>query len=191
MTMGASAGYLDTAAHAGVGLEWKGKPASQKSPVVFVRPKSAHVLLWANVPGEGSLSLLTSSRVGNGMAYFSTVTESAFSKAIEVLDYLWKEAIGEPVWRIDEDPGRYFVILRQQKGRTVAHIADDLTWHGGPMTRYRPQYAHLRLNSGLVPFQKATIVPENQSIQASTDGSWKVLELYPNVEIMVLLERSI
>jgi hypothetical protein len=59
------------------------------------------------------------------------------------------------------------------------------------MSRYRPQYVHLRLNLGVVPFQKATIVPENQSIQASTDGSWKVFELYPNVEIMVLLERSI
>ena len=187
----ASAGYLDTAAFAGVGLEWKGKPASLKPPVVFVRPKSANVLLWGNVPGEGSLPLLTSNRVGNGTAYFSTLTESAYSEVPEVLDYLWKEAIGEPVWRIDEDPGRYFVILRQQKGRTVAHIADDLFWHGGPMSRYRPQYVHLRLNLGVVPFQKATIVPENQSIQASTDGSWKVFELYPNVEIMVLLERSI
>ncbi len=181
-----SAGYLDTAAHAG--LEWKGKSASLEPRMVLACPKSANVLLWANVPGEGSLPLLTSNRVGNGKAYFSTVTESAFSEAIEVLDHLWKEAIGEPVWRIDEDPGRYFVILRQQKGRTLAHIADDLSWHGGPMTRYRPQYVHLRLNSGVVPFQKATLVPENQSIQTSKDGTWKVLELYPNVEITVLLD---
>lgn len=156
--------------------------------MVLACPKSADVLLWANVPVEGSLPLLTSNRVGIGKAYFSTVTESAFSEAIEVLDHLWKEAIGEPVWRIDEDPGRYSVILRQQKGRTLAHIADDLSWHGGPMTRYRPQYVHLRLNSGVVPFQKATLVPENQSIQTSKDGTWKVLELYPNVEITLLLD---
>ena len=181
-----SAGYLDTAAHAG--LEWKGKSASLEPRMVLACPKSADVLLWANVPVEGSLPLLTSNRVGIGKAYFSTVTESAFSEAIEVLDHLWKEAIGEPVWRIDEDPGRYFVILRQQKGRTLAHIADDLSWHGGPMTRYRPQYVHLRLNSGVVPFQKATLVPENQSIQTSKDGTWKVLELYPNVEITLLLD---
>jgi hypothetical protein len=185
----ASAGYLDTAAYAGVGLEWKGKPASLKPPVVLVRPKSATVLLWAKVQAEGALPVLASSRAGSGTAYFSTVTESAFFEVPEVLDYLWKEAIGEPVWKIDEDPDRYFVIFRQQKGRIVAHIVDDLSWHGGPMTRYRPQYVHLRLNSGVVPFQKATVVPDNRSIPAATEGSWKVLELYPNVEIMLLLER--
>jgi hypothetical protein len=77
------------------------------------------------------------------------------------------------------------------KGRLMAHIVDDLSWHGGVMARYRPQYVHLRLNEGLVPFQKATVVPENQSLPISTDGAWKVLELYPNVEIMVLLEGKI
>jgi hypothetical protein len=185
----ASAGYLDTAAYEGIGLEWNGKPASLKPPLVLVRPKSATVLLWAKVQSEGSLPVLASNRVGSGTAYFSTVTKSAFSEAPEVLAYIWKEAIGEPVWRIDEDPGRYFVILRQQKGRIVAHIVDDLSWYGGPMARYRPQYVQLRLNSGVVPFQKATVVPDNRSIPAATEGSWKVLELYPNVEIMLLLER--
>jgi hypothetical protein len=73
----------------------------------------------------------------------------------------------------------------------MAHIVDDLSWHGGVMARYCPQYIHLRLNSVIVPFQKATVVPENQPIPASTDGSWKVLELYPNVEIIVLLEGKL
>jgi hypothetical protein len=59
------------------------------------------------------------------------------------------------------------------------------------MARYRSQYVHLRLNAAVVPFQRATVVPENQSIPASTDGSWKVLELHPNVEIIVLLEGKI
>ena len=187
----ASAGYLDSAAYGGVGLEWKGKPASLKPPLILARPKSANVLLWGNVQAEGSLPVLASNRVGSGTAYFSTVTESAFSEAPEVLDYLWKEAIGEPVWRIAEDPGRYFLTFRQQKGRLVAHVVDDLAWHGGVMARYRPQYIHLSLNAGVVPFQKATVVPENQSIPAPTDGSWKVLELYPNVEIIVLLEGKL
>ena len=187
----AGAGYLDSAAYDGIELEWKGKPASLKPPLIVVRPESANVLLWGNVQAEGSLPVLASNRVGSGTAYFSTVTESAFCTAPEVLDYLWKEVIGEPVWTIAEDPDRYFVILRQQKGRIIAHIMDDLSWHGSVMGRYHPQYVHLRLNTGVVPFQKATVVPENRSIPASTDGSWKVLELYPNVEIMVLLEEKV
>jgi hypothetical protein len=182
------AGYLDSAAYDGIGLEWKGKPVSLKPPLILVRPKTANVLLWCNVQVEGSLPLLTSSPAGSGTAYFSTVTESAFSEAAEVLDYLWREAIGEPVWTIHEDAGRYLVTLRQQKGRLMVHIVDDLSWHGSLMGRYHPQYIHLRLNTGEVPFQKATVVPGNQTIPVLTDGSWKVLELYPNVEITVLLE---
>ena len=187
----ASAGYLDSAAYEGIGLEWKGKPVSLKHPLILVRPKSANVLLWGNVQVEGSLPVLTSNPVGSGTAYFSTVTESAFSEAPEVLDYLWREAIGEPAWMIVEDPSRYIVTLRQQKGRLMAHIVDDLSWHGSVMARYHPQYIHLRLNAGVVPFEKATVVPENQTIPVLTEGSWKVLELYPNVEIIVLLEGRI
>ena len=184
-----SAGYLDSAAYEGIRIEWKGKPVSLKPPLVLVRPKSADVLLWGHVQTEGSLPILASNRVGSGTAYFSTLTESAFSEGSDVLTYLWKEAIGEPVWRIDEDPGRYFVILRQQKARIVAHIIDDLTWNGGPMARYRPQYVHLHLNSGVVPFQNATILPDKQTIPVTTGGSWRVLELYPNVEITLVLEK--
>ena len=33
------------------------------------------------------------------------------------------------------------------------------------------------------------MVPENQGISVSADGAWKVLELYPNVEIMLLLDK--
>jgi hypothetical protein len=183
-----AAGYLDSAAYEGVRVEWKGKSTSLKAPLVLIRPKSAQVLLWGNVQSEGSLPVLASNRVGSGTAYFSTVTESAFPEASEVLAYLWKEVIGDPVWRIDEDAGRYFLMLRRQKGRILAHIVDDLAWEGGPMARYRPQYVHLRLNSGVVPFQKATVVPDNRTIAASAEGPWKVLELYPNVEITLLLE---
>jgi hypothetical protein len=108
----ASAGYLDSAGYDGIGLEWKEKPASLKPPLLLVRPKSANVLLWGNVQPEGSLPVLASNRVGRGTAHFSTVTESAFSEAPEVLDYFWEAAIGEPIWRVAEDPGRYFVTLR-------------------------------------------------------------------------------
>jgi len=183
-----SAGYLDSAAE-GIRIEWKGKSASLKPPLILVRPKSANVLLWGEVQTEGSLPVLVRNRVGSGTAYFSTLTESAFSECPDVLTYFWKEAIGEPVWRIDEDPGRYFVILRQQKARIVAHIIDDLSWYGGLMARYRPQYVHLRLNSEVIPFQNAIALPDNQTIPAPTEGSWRVLELYPNVEIMLVLEK--
>ena len=116
------------------------------------------------------------------------MTESAFSESPEILEELWKETIGEPAWTIAEDPGRYFVFVRKQAGRLLAHIVDDLSWHASANARYHPQYIHLRLNAAVVPFQKVTVVPENQSIPVSTDGAWEVLELYPNVEMMLLLE---
>ena len=183
------AGFLEPVAFEGIALERKGKHVSLKPPVILVRPRSANVLEWGNVETEGSLPVLASNRVGAGTAYFATVTESAFAESPEVLAELWKEAIGEPVWTIAEDPDRYFVFLRKQAGRLLAHIVDDLSWHATAMARYHPQYIHLRLNAGVVPFQKVTVVPENQSIPVSSDGPWKVLELYPNVEIMLLLEE--
>jgi hypothetical protein len=183
------AGFLEPVAFEGIALERKGKHVSLKPPVILVRPGSANVLQWGDVETEGSLPVLASNRVGAGTAYFATVTESAFAESPEVLAELWKEAIGEPVWTIAEDPVRYFVFLRKQAGRLLAHIVDDLSWHATEMARYHPQYIHLRLNAGVVPFQKVTVVPENQSIPVSSDGPWKVLELYPNVEIMLLLEE--
>ena len=182
------AGYLEPVDFEGITLEWRGKRASLKPPVILARPKSAKVLEWGRVETEGLVPLLASNRVGDGTAYFATVTESAFSESPEILEELWKETIGEPAWTIAEDPGRYFVFVRKQAGRLILHIVDDLSWHASANTRYHPQYIHLRLNAGVVPFQKVTVVPENQSIPVSTDGAWEVLELYPNVEMMLLLE---
>jgi hypothetical protein len=138
---------------------------------------------------EGLLPLLASNRVGDGTAYFATVTESAFSESSEILDELWKKTIGEPAWTIAEDPGRYFVFVRKQAGRLILHLVDDLSWHASANSRYHPQYIHLRLNAEVVPFQKVTVVPENQSIPVHVDGPWKSLELYPDVEMMLLLEE--
>ena len=52
------AGYLEPVDFEGITLEWRGKRASLKPPVILARPKSAKVLEWGRVETEGLVPLL-------------------------------------------------------------------------------------------------------------------------------------
>ena len=132
--------------------------------------------------------------MGDGTAYVFTGTEPALTQKPDILSYICKETIGQPLWKIEVNPQRYSVRIRRQKERYVVHIIDSLTFKEGPMSeanntqRYRPLYTKLTINSEQVPFQKATVVPDNRPLQISTDGIWKTVEVYPDPELTIALE---
>ena len=53
---------------------------------------------------------------------------------------------------------------------------------------YRPLYTKIAINSERIPFQKATVVPDNRPLRISTDGIWKTMEIYPDPELTIELE---
>jgi hypothetical protein len=134
------------------------------------------------------MPVFTRNRVGNGTAYALTATESALVGKPALLRYLWTETIGEPLWKVEINPQRYLVRIRRQKQRYVIHVIDSLTTKEGPMTRYRPLYTKIAINSERIPFQKATVEPDNRPLRISTDGTWKTMEIYPDPELTIALE---
>ncbi len=56
------------------------------------------------------------------------------------------------------------------------------------MARYRPLYTRLALNSRLIPFGKATIVPDGRTLNVEADGIWKTMEIFPDPELTIVLE---
>jgi hypothetical protein len=56
------------------------------------------------------------------------------------------------------------------------------------MDRYRALYTHLALNSELLPFTRATVFPDNRTLQVSRDGEWNTMELFPDPELTIVLE---
>jgi alpha-L-fucosidase len=175
-------------------LKWNNESLSMQRPILGVTATSAEPLLWASVPTAGEMPVFTRNRVGNGAAYELTATESALAEKPDLLRYLWAETIGEPMWKVEINPQRYLVRIRRQKQRYVLHVIDSLTTKEGPMCkacntqRYRPLYTKLTINSERIPFQKATVVPDNRPLRISTDGIWKTMEIYPDPELTIELE---
>jgi hypothetical protein len=54
--------------------------------------------------------------------------------------------------------------------------------------RYPPEYVQLQINTDVVPFQTARILPQDQMVQISGGGAWKSLEIYPDPDVTILLE---
>jgi hypothetical protein len=189
-----SAGYPLPDMVRGFDLKWDTSTVSLSGPILHVKPTSAEPLLWAYAWTVGDMPVLTRNRVGNGTAYAFTATESALAEKTDVLRYLWNETIGQPLWKIEINPQRYLVRIRRQKQRYVVHVIDSLTTKEGPMSevygtpRYRPLYTELKVNSELVPFQKATVVPDSRALRISTDGIWKTMQIYPDPELTIALE---
>ena len=181
-----NAGYLG-GADSSV-LKWNSHNLSLPGPLLAVSATSAEPLLWASVQTAGEMPVFTRNRVGNGTAYALAATESALSEKPDLLRYLWGETIGEPLWKVEINPQRYLVRIRRQKQRYVLHVIDSLTTKEGPMVRYRPLYTKITLNSERIPFQKATVEPDNRPLRISTDGIWKTMEIYPDPELTIVLE---
>ena len=137
----------------------------------------------------GDMPFITRNSVGAGRAYLCASPEWSLVEKPEVLDQLWKEAIGEPVSRVTMNPERYQVRIRRLGDRTVVHVIDSLAASEGPMARYRPLYTKLAVNTRVVPFEKAVIVPDKRPLSVSLDGIWKVMEIYPNPELTIILEN--
>lgn len=143
---------------------------------------------WASVHTAGELPLFTRCRVGDGTAYAVAAPESALAEQPDLMRYLWAETIGEPLWKVEVNPQRYVVRVRRQKQRYVLHVIDSPTTKGGPMSRYRPLYTKIAINSDRVPFQKATVMPDNRPLSISSEGIWKTMEIYPDPELTIVLE---
>ena len=189
-----SAGYVLPGWVGSLDVKWNTHNVSIPGPILGVSTTSAEPLLWASVWTAGELPVFTRNRVGSGTAYALTATESALTAQPDLLLYLWTETIGEPLWKVEINPQRYLVRIRQQKQRYVMHVIDSLTTKEGPMSeayntpRYRPLYTKITINSGRIPFQKATVEPENRPLRISTEGIWKTMEIYPDPELTIALE---
>jgi hypothetical protein len=92
------------------------------------------------------------------------------------------------LWKVEINPQRYLVRIRRQKQRYVIHVIDSLTTKEGPMTRYRPLYTNITINSERIQFQRATVEPDKRPLRISTDGIWKTMEIYPDPELTIALE---
>jgi hypothetical protein len=175
-------------------VNWNKDNLSVKGPILGVTPTGASPLLWTSVWTAGEMPLFTRNRVGDGTAYALTATESALAGKPDFLRYVWAETIGEPLWKVQINPQRYVVRIRRQKQRYVLHVIDSLTTKEGPMSeayntpRYRPLYTKITINTERIPFQKATVVPDNRPLRISADGVWKTMEIFPDPELTIALE---
>lgn len=167
----------------------KDTEVSLRGPLLHIKAQSATPILYARHRRAGEAPFLTVNRVGAGRAYLVGSPEGTLLERAEVLDLVWKAAIGEPATRLLANPERYTVRIRRQERRTIVHLIDSPSLTEGPMQRYRPLYTRLALNSRVLPpFAKATLVPSGRPLQLSSDGIWKVIELFPDPELTIVLE---
>jgi hypothetical protein len=157
-------------------------------PALHLRPEQAATLLWGEESRIGALPFLTRDTYGKGRALLAASAEGDLTDTPAILKRLWSETIGKPVFRVLEHPDRYTVRIRRLGGRTILHIIDTPSAKEGPMDRYRALYTHLALNSELLPFTRATVVPDNRTLQVSRDGEWNTMELFPDPELTIVLE---
>ncbi len=161
---------------------------SVSGPVLHLRPGAAQTLMWANDMRAGDMPFVTRSTEGAGKAYLVASPEWALTDKPEILDALWTEALGDPAFRITMNSDRYTVRVRRQKGRHILHVIDVPKAVEGPMRRYRPLYTKLAINARHLPFQKASLVPGDRELTVTAEGSWKVLEVFPDPELTIVLE---
>ena len=189
-----SAGYAMPASLSSFEIQWKSAPIGVHAPVLGINPASAETLLWGYAQRVGSIPILTHARFGNGAAYSFASTESALASKPELLQYVWKQVIGDPVWRFADGTSRYVVRLSRQNGRYILHVIDSLNTDEGPMSqaydtpRYRPLPAKLQINSRILPFQTATVEPDHRPLSVSANGEWKTIEVFADPELTIVLE---
>jgi hypothetical protein len=171
-------------------IEWSGRKTPLKTPLLHLRPGSAEVVLWAGSPATGVVPALTRNEAGTGAAYAFALPESTVLEEPEMLNFLWKQIIGEPVYQAGETSGRYIIRVRRQKGRHILHVLDNMEAPSarGNWDRYRPGYVELRINTSLLPFEKALLAPDNRPLPGSASGHWMTFKVYPNPEMMIALQ---
>jgi len=56
------------------------------------------------------------------------------------------------------------------------------------MNRYRGLYTKIALNAKVVPFTKATLMPDGRAIDVVRDGDWNTIEVFPDPELTIVLQ---
>lgn len=164
----------------------KGVPVT--GPALFLRPKGAETVIWARENRIGAFPFLTRNAAGAGRAFLVAASEADLGSRAPILEEVWKEAIGQPIYRVLDHPDRYTVRLRKVSGKTILHVIDTPTAQEGPMNRYRPLYTKLALNAKIFSFTRATVMPDGRALEVLRDGAWLIVELFPDPELTIVLE---
>ena len=53
---------------------------------------------------------------------------------------------------------------------------------------YTPRYVKVSVNTALVPFGKAMVVPDSRDLTLTRDGNWTTFEVFPSPELTIRLE---
>ncbi len=159
-----------------------------QSVPIQVTVGAAKVIQWMQSFALGNVPLLTENRVGQGRAYHFTVPESELLRSRLLFEQLRKILFPTPLWRFQDQPERYSANLRRLNDTLVLQVLDNLSASEGPMQRYRPAFETISLNQKVLGFSRAYLLPERTLLESKQEGSWLSLELYPNPELMILLE---
>ncbi len=167
-------------------IVWDGKRHDVKSPFWHLRPVDAEVAGWIASPLRGEVPALVRRRT----AYASALSESALLEIPELFDAMLASVLPQTIYSLSDASGRYRFRLRRQNGKFLIHLMDDINAPAarGYVDRYTPRYVKVRVNTALLPFGKATVVPEHRELALKRDGAWNVFEVMPSPEITIRLE---
>jgi len=169
---------------------WGDQRAPVDRPLTQLRLDGAEAVLWAGTPSTGVTPALTRARAGAGVAYTFAMPESFLADQPKLAEHIWREAIGERVYRISDHSGRYTVRVRRQGQRHIVHVLDNLTVPPARIAadRYRAAYVKLSIHAGRLPFQTATVQPDNLRLAVTSSGEWKTFEIHPAPEMLIELQ---
>jgi hypothetical protein len=171
-------------------IAWANERIRLDGPLSQLHPEGADTMLWAGTPNTGVTPALTRARAGAGMAYALALPESLLIDQPKLAEYVWKEALGDTLYRISDHSGRYTVRLRRQGQRHILHVLDNLTVPPARVgeDRYRAEYVKLSIHAGRLPFRTATVQPDDRILPVTSSGEWKTFEIHPAPEILIELQ---
>jgi hypothetical protein len=167
-------------------IAWEGKRYNVKAPFFHLRPDGAEVVRWIASPLRGEVPALLRKQA----AYASALTESALLETPELFDAILTNVLPETTYSFSDKSGRYRFRLRRQNGKYLIHVLDDINapTARGYVDRYTPRYVKLSVNTALVPFGKATVVPDRRDTPLTREGNWSTFEVFPSPEVTIRLE---
>jgi hypothetical protein len=167
-------------------IAWEGKRYNVKAPFFHLRADGAEVVRWIASPLRGEVPAL----VRKQTVYASALTESALLETPELLDAILTSVLPETIYSFGDKSERYRFRLRRQNGTYLIHALDDLNapTARGYVDRYTPRYVKVSVNTSLVPFVKATVVPVRRDLTLTRDGQWSTFEIFPSPEVTIRLE---
>ncbi len=176
-----SIGKVQAPLNQGTAVSWDGKQG-RLSSFWHVVPQSADVLFWTRTPHEGEAPVVTVAVIhpGQGSAYLVAAPESAVADALDVLAELLRLTIDEPVWATNAKRGDHIVRVFQNESRRYIHLLKRADT-GDRRIR-------LRINPDVLPFSRATVVPDAYPLAVETGGQWNQVEVCPSPELLIAVE---